>query len=493
VNSVVSDKRLGQIAHQSTSEGLSAQPLEAEAERKRQELGAAMEEELHQIVSRAGQANSSSSWRKAGQLPLEETKRAARSEHLSIQAFPAEAERKRLEIVREAAQANSSSRRKADQLPREKAKKAAPSRTSNWPWIMSLVVLIVVLAGVGYRILWRSHATEKPEAEGPVRLGLKIEMREKFAHITWDKNTPLLASAKSGVLSIRDGTHQSDLNLDANLLLRGSVNYYHTTEDVTFHLQVVTDNGKTLTEIVQAVGVGHANSPVTIDLDPHRLGGATAGRKPATGGNGPALTPVISTQAGVPPSSASPLMEGSSFGRAGQKSPAVKTEAMSVKRSSPVPEERIKSITPSTDATSVVSLTLAKPPTVKGQKEDPLVSEKSAGQGLLVSSSATPGDRIRNQWAQSRETILTDAQAGLSDSRYLALREPLFKAWLQLQAELAHPQAIAGERTVSEVLRLIDQVYGYPGYSQAEREAERQTGQVWKVIGELDKKIKALQ
>jgi hypothetical protein len=490
---MASDERLGQIAHPSSSEDRSAQPLEAEAERKRQELGAAMEEELHQIVSQAGQANSSSSWRKAGHLPREETKRAARSEHPSIQAFPAETERKRLQIVREAAQANSSSRRKADQLPSEKAKKAVLSRRSNWPWIMTLVVLIFVLAGVGYRILWRSHDTEKPEAEGQVGLGLKIEMMEKFAHITWDKKTPLLASAKSGVLSIRDGTHQSDLNLDANLLLRGSVNYYHTTEDVTFHLQVVTDNGKTLTEIVPAVGVSHANSPVTIDLDPHRLGGANAGRKPATEGNGPALTSVISTQAGVPLSSASPPIEGSSFGRAEQKSPAVKTEAMSVKRSSPIPEERIKPTASSIVPLPEVSSTLAKPSAVKGQKEDPLVSEKSAGQSLLVSSSDTPGDRIRKQWAQSRESILTDGQAGLSDSRYLALREPLFKAWLQLQAELAHPGAIAGERTVSEVLRLIDQVYGYPGYSQAEREAERQTGQVWKVIGELDKKINALQ
>jgi hypothetical protein len=275
--------------------------------RKRQELGATMEEELRQIARKAGQTNSGS-WRKAGQLPLEEAKRAARSEHLSAQPLDAEAERKRQElaaameeelhqIVTKAGQANSSSWRKVDQLPRDEAKRAALSRRSSWPWIMSLAVSILALSTGGYHALKRSQVAElKPAAESLAGLGLKVEMRKNLVHISWDKNTPLIASAKRGVLSVKDGPFQNDLTLGAELLLRGSVNYYHKTGDVMFHLQIVTNDSKTTSEVVQMASANHANTrlptPVSIDLYPRRAGpGALLDNSKGTGSRAPAVRP----------------------------------------------------------------------------------------------------------------------------------------------------------------------------------------------------------
>jgi hypothetical protein len=129
-----------------------------------------------------------------------------------------------------------------------------------------------------------------------------------------------------------------------------------------------------------------------------------------------------------------------------------------------------------------------------GTTESPAtVSEESTRRTFAVPQSGTPADRVRSLWTQSRAVILSDAQAELNDSQYLVRREPLFKAWVQLQAELAHPQAIAAERTTSEVLTFIDQVYGYPGYSEDERRKHRQNSEVQEGFAELDRKIKALR
>jgi len=224
---------------QTRSGYLSTQPLNLEAERKRRELDTAMEEELHQIVAKTGQAQSGS-WRLA-------------------------------------------------EPRREEANSAALSRRARLPWIMVFGVLILALSGVGYQALRKSPTAElKPAVASLAGLGLKVELRGNLVHVGWDKSTPLIASAKRGVLSIKDGTFQNDLTLGADLLSRGSVNYYHKTEDLTFHLQVVTDDSKTTSEVVQLPGTSAPlSAPLSIDLGPLRarlgdlLGNSKAAGNPA--------------------------------------------------------------------------------------------------------------------------------------------------------------------------------------------------------------------
>ena len=109
-----------------------------------------------------------------------------------------------------------------------------------------------------------------------------------------------------------------------------------------------------------------------------------------------------------------------------------------------------------------------------------------------VPPEGTPGDRIRKMWVMSYPLIQSDAAAGLTDSQYLFFREPLLKPWLVLQSELAHPMAIAAERITSEVITLIDTVYGYPGYPRETRERNRRSFDLPSAVARLNEKIQAL-
>lgn len=118
---------------------------------------------------------------------------------------------------------------------------------------------------------------------------------------------------------------------------------------------------------------------------------------------------------------------------------------------------------------------------------------RSTGRNLSLPQSRTAAERVQELWARSRPVILADADARLSDSQYLRLREPLFHVWVQLQSELAHPKAIEAERTTSQVIMLIDQVYGYPGYPELQRNSLRQAAQLRRAVVEIDQRIKTLR
>jgi len=120
---------------------------------------------------------------------------------------------------------------------------------------------------------------------------------------------------------------------------------------------------------------------------------------------------------------------------------------------------------------------------------------KSAQTRLPDPELGTPGQRIRKLWAESKLTIKTDAEAKLSEPEYQARRGPLFRSWLDLQSQLSllgRPEGIMGERAVSEILALINRVYGYPGYSETERQQRRRNTDVMKELLRLDRRVKAL-
>jgi hypothetical protein len=122
-------------------------------------------------------------------------------------------------------------------------------------------------------------------------------------------------------------------------------------------------------------------------------------------------------------------------------------------------------------------------------------SKESTHRGLTVPQSGTPGERVRKLWAESKLVIKADAEAKLSDAEYQARREPLFRAWLDLQSQLSllgRADGIMGERSTSDVLALINRVYGYPGYTETERQQRRRNTNVTKELLELDRRIKTL-
>jgi hypothetical protein len=125
----------------------------------------------------------------------------------------------------------------------------------------------------------------------------------------------------------------------------------------------------------------------------------------------------------------------------------------------------------------------------------PTASKESTQKAPSIPQSGTPGERVRKLWAESKLVIKADAEANLSEAEYQARRAPLFRAWLDLQSvlsQLGRPDGIMGERAASEVLVLISRVYGYPGYTETERQQRRRNTNVTKELLELDQRIKTL-
>jgi len=116
--------------------------------------------------------------------------------------------------------------------------------------------------------------------------------------------------------------------------------------------------------------------------------------------------------------------------------------------------------------------------------------------GFVVPADGTPSEQVKKLWESTAPVIRADARAKLGDREYQEKRTPLFSAWVMLQGKLslAETKDEKTQRAIPEVLKLIDSLYGFPGYSPERREKDRET--VKKSFDQrfqkLDQQIKSL-
>ncbi len=134
--------------------------------------------------------------------------------------------------------------------------------------LKGLVVLLLLLlaAGGGYYFLVRSRGPAAPDAVAGTALGLKLEANAGQLLLTWNRNGPLVLGATRATLTIRDGDHKEDLDLDVPTLRSGSIVYSPISNDVRFRLEVADPKtGKSTVESVRrvrgAVGQPRPNPP----------------------------------------------------------------------------------------------------------------------------------------------------------------------------------------------------------------------------------------
>lgn len=130
---------------------------------------------------------------------------------------------------------------------------AAPSfLRSRWLWI-SLALIIAIAAGV---VGYMKFGLRAPAGTGedPSSLALRVERNGGQLLLTWNRNATLLQTAQRAILSITDGEHREDVELDLTQLRSGSIVYSPLTSDVSFRLEV-TDltKGKSLSESVRVL------------------------------------------------------------------------------------------------------------------------------------------------------------------------------------------------------------------------------------------------
>lgn len=126
----------------------------------------------------------------------------------------------------------------------------------------------------------------------------------------------------------------------------------------------------------------------------------------------------------------------------------------------------------------------------------PQAREAKAG-GFTVPEEGTPGQRVRKLWESTGPVMKADAKANLTDREYQNKRTPLFSVWVTLQGKLslAPEKDDRAQRIIPEVLKFIDNLYGFPGFTQERREKDRETAKKFfeKRYGKLEEQIKALK
>jgi len=129
-------------------------------------------------------------------------------------------------------------------------------------------------------------------------------------------------------------------------------------------------------------------------------------------------------------------------------------------------------------------------------KPEPQARQAKAG-SFTVPEEGTPGQRVRKLWESTGPVMKADAQANLADREYQDKRTPLFSVWVTLQGKLslAVEKDEKAQRIIPEVLKFIDNLYGFPGFTQERREKDRETAKKFfdKRYGKLEEEIKALK
>jgi hypothetical protein len=87
----------------------------------------------------------------------------------------------------------------------------------------------------------------------PPGLGLRVEVQGDRLFVNWDRRSPTVRSALDGTLRIQDGNQRRELYLDAAQVAAGSILYKPASGDITFRLEVQSDQGGRTVESVRVL------------------------------------------------------------------------------------------------------------------------------------------------------------------------------------------------------------------------------------------------
>ena len=135
--------------------------------------------------------------------------------------------------------------------------RALPSGGVRLLRIISLWLVVVMLAATLAIILLRYRPqafTAKDEGSLAASMGFEAVRSDPGLELHWNASALALKTAKTGVLTITDGSQVRKLELDRAQLETGRVHYVPETQDVNFRLEVYTQNNRNLSESVRILG-----------------------------------------------------------------------------------------------------------------------------------------------------------------------------------------------------------------------------------------------
>ena len=134
-----------------------------------------------------------------------------------------------------------------------------PAKQARHPWrfgrsmaiALGLVLFLmggrwVATPGWGERLMaiWKAGAQPSPAAsiptppQGTESMGLRARRQSGDLEVTWDRESPLIARATSGVISIEDGNSKRQILLDSTQVHYGSLLYSPASDQIQMELTV---------------------------------------------------------------------------------------------------------------------------------------------------------------------------------------------------------------------------------------------------------------
>ncbi len=124
-----------------------------------------------------------------------------------------------------------------ERIPVAVAETAGPGLFSRFKWVI-VALVVVLLAGGGYFVFVRSSGPAAPAKTADTLLGLKVETNAGQLLLSWNRAATIVSTATRATLTINDGDHKEDVDLDLATLHNGSIVYSPISNDVSFRLEV---------------------------------------------------------------------------------------------------------------------------------------------------------------------------------------------------------------------------------------------------------------
>jgi hypothetical protein len=132
-------------------------------------------------------------------------------------------------------------------------------------------------------------------------IGLHARRQDGDVEIAWNRNSPVVAAAQSGVLSIQDGRTKSEIVLNATQVRNSSILYAPASEQISLQLAITTDVDTVIESVILLLlkngqpAVYPAPNPAPQSLPPRSL-------KPFTPPSGSGPAPGSAARPAVEPS-----------------------------------------------------------------------------------------------------------------------------------------------------------------------------------------------
>lgn len=138
--------------------------------------------------------------------------------------------------------------------------KPALPRATRSTWFLSPAVFVLAAGATFLTFYLRTGAVAASTPRlSPLldprgaSLDLRVETQGLGLRLSWNRYSPAIQTATSGVLEIDDGGQRREIPLDVNQIVNGSVVYRPASDDVSFRLNLHGSSGKDVAQVLRVL------------------------------------------------------------------------------------------------------------------------------------------------------------------------------------------------------------------------------------------------